>query len=106
MSAVKELSEAVEFVCALAVSVAEAAEDGRITLGDTRHLIGLMYKLPSAVDGLGDIVLADLSLEDMEVISEKVKSSLDLKNDKVEMAIEGAIDLTLQLYNLVQKLRA
>ena len=105
MSAVKELSEAVEFVCALVAAVVEASDDGKITLGDTKHLISLMYKLPSAVDGLGEIVLDDLSAEDLDMISDKIKDSLDLKNDKLEVAIEGAIDIALQLYALVQKVR-
>ena len=38
MSAVKELSEAVEFVCALVAAVVEASDDGKITLGDTKHI--------------------------------------------------------------------
>ena len=106
MSAVKELSEAAEFICSLAVAIAEATEDGKITVGDTKHLIGLMYKLPSAVDGLSEIVMADLSTEDLEAVSEVVKKNLELNNDKIEIAVEGAIDIAIQLYALVQKIRA
>jgi len=106
MSVVKELSEAAEFVCSLAVAISEATDDGKITLGDTKHLIGLMYKLPSAIDGLNDLVLADISVEDLEAVSEKIKGTLELKNDKLEIAVEGAVDIAIQLYALVQKIRA
>jgi hypothetical protein len=106
MSSVKEISEAVEFVCALANAVGEAAEDGKITMGDAAHLIPLLYKLPSAVEGLSDVSFADLSLSDLEALNAKVKESLDLPADKVECAIEEAFDISLKLYNLVQNLRA
>lgn len=106
MSSVKEISEAVEFVCALANAVGEAAEDGKITMGDAAHLIPLLYKLPSAVEGLSDVSFADLSLSDLEALNAKVKESLDLPDDKVEFAIEEAFDISLKLYNLVQNLRA
>lgn len=106
MSAVKELSEVVEFVCALAGALAAAADDGKISIVDVRHLAPLLYKFPSAIDGLGDITLADLSQEDLDSVADKVKEALDLKNDRVEAAIEDAIDIALQIYALVKKLRA
>ena len=106
MSSVSELSEAVEFVCALAGAVAEAAEDGKITLGDAAHLLPLIYKLPSAVEGLAEVSLADLSEDDLAALSAKVKESLDLPSDKAELAIEEAVEISLKLYSLVQKLRA
>lgn len=106
MSSVKELLECVEFVCALANAVGESAEDGKISLGDAAHLVPLLYKLPSAIEGLSEVSFADLSLADLEELSAKVKDSLDLPADKVEFAIEEALDISLKLYALVQKLRA
>jgi len=106
MSAAKELSEAVEFVCALVGAIAESAEDGKISIGDAAHLVPLLYKLPSALDGLSDVVFSDLSESELAAVAAKVKGALDLKDDKVEAIIEDVIDITLELYALVQKLRA
>lgn len=100
MSAAKELSEVVKFVCAVANAVAEAAADGSVTLGDAAHLVPLLYKLPAAVDGLDTISLSDLSLDDMAAINQEVKDTLDLPNDKVELAVEMGLDIAMQLLKL------
>ena len=106
MSNIKELSEVVEFVCSLANVVGTAAEDGKITIGDATHLIPLLYKLPSAVDGIAEISFADLSLSDLELINKKIRDNLDLPSEKVELAVEEALEIALKLYTLVQKLRS
>lgn len=106
MSAVKELSEAAKFVCAIANAVAEAAADGQITLGDSAHLVPLLYKLPAAVDGLNGVVLSDLSLDDMAMISADVKDALDLPNDKAEAIVEMSLDIGIKIYELALKFKA
>ena len=106
MSAVKELSEAVEFVCELATALVKASADGKITLGDAVRLYPLLHKLPSAVSGLSVASMSELTAEDFVAIGASVKESLDLPSDKVELAIEASIDISLRVYALVQKLRA
>ena len=105
MSAVKELSEAAEFVAVLANALSEAMADGQMTLGDAAHLMPVLYKLPTALDGLGDVVLADISNDDLALIVKKVKDTLDLPNDKIEFAVEESLEIALKLYSLVQKIR-
>lgn len=105
MSTVKELSEVVKFICALASSISEAAADGKITLGDAVHLYKMLQTLPAAVEGLSEISLGDLSDDDIEAISKEVKESLDLPSDSIESAIEGIIDVGLGLYSLVAHFR-
>jgi hypothetical protein len=105
MSSIKELSEAVLFVTSLASAVADAAEDGRFTLVDGLHLMPVLNKLPSAIDGLGDISVAELSQEDVEKLVEQVKAELDLPSDTIESCIEDSFDIALKIYALVKKIR-
>jgi hypothetical protein len=103
----KELGEVLKFVCALANGIGEAAKDGEVSLGDATHLIPLLYKLPSAVDGLGELPAEakDLSGDEIAALAAMVKDELDLPQDKIEMAVEEGIDVALKLYALVVKLR-
>lgn len=108
MAKAKELKEALSFICSLANSIGEIAEDGKMNLADATHLIPLLYKLPSAVDGMSEIPaeVAELSQEDIEELAQMVKDELDIPQDKIEAAIEDGIDLCLRLYALAQKFRA
>ena len=106
MSAVKELSEAAKFVCAVANAIAEAAADGKISLADATHLVPLMYKLPAAVDGLNEVVLADIGLDELAVIVADVKEALDLPNDKAEAIVECSLEVCVKLYELALKFKA
>lgn len=103
----KELKEALKFICALANTIGEVAKDGEISLGDATHLIPLLYKLPSAVDGMAEIPaeVKELSGEDLAELGQMVKDELDLPQDKVEIAVEDGIDIALKLYALAKKLK-
>lgn len=104
----KELTEAVEFVVSLANGLGKAAEDGEVGAGDFAYLLPLLYKLPSAVDGVGKIPaeLKEIDAEKMSVLTEMVKEKLDVPQDKIELAVEGGLDIAVRLYALVQKLKA
>lgn len=104
----KELGEVLKFVCALANGIGEAAKDGEPSIGDATNLIPMLYKLPAAVDGISELPAEakDLSVEEMAALVAMVKDDLDLPQDKVEMAVEEGLELSLKLYSLVQKLRS
>lgn len=108
MAGVKELSDVVKFVCATASAVAEAAKDGKVSLGDATALVPLLYKLPSAVDGFDKIPgeVADLDDAELQDLLLLVKNELNLPNHKLEEAVEDALGIALQLYALVKKLQA
>ena len=108
MAGVKELSDVLKFVCATASAVAEAAKDGKVSLGDATALVPLLYKLPSAVDGWDKLPgeVADLDDAELQDLLLLVKQELDLPNDKLEEAAEEALGIALQLYALVKKLQA
>lgn len=108
MSGIKEISEAVKFVCAVANAIGEAAKDGEISLGDAAHLVPLLYKLPTAVDGIAEIAneARDLSQDEIDEIVQMIKDDLDLPQDKVESGIEDALSIAVQIYALVVKLKA
>lgn len=108
MAGIKEISEVVKFICAVANTIGEAAKDGEVSVGDAAHLIPLLYKLPSAVDGIAEIAneARDLSQDELDQIAAMVKDELDLPQDKVESAIEDALSIGVQIYALVVKLKA
>lgn len=107
MSGIKELGEVVKFICAVSNAIGEAAKDGEISLGDAAHLVPLLYRLPSAVDGMADIPeeAKDLSQDELDELVKMVKDELDLPNDKVETAVESALEIAVQIYALVAKLK-
>lgn len=108
MAEVKELKEVLGFICALANGIGEAAKDGQVSLGDATHLVPLLYKLPSAANGIDKIPeeAKDLSQDEIDELVKYIKDELDLPQDKVEMAVEEGLDVALKLYALVQKLKA
>jgi hypothetical protein len=108
MAKAKELKEVLLFLCALANTIGEVSEDGKVSKVEALALLPLLYKVPSAIDGIREIPdeIADLSQEDIEELAKMVKDELDLPQKKIEIAIEDGIDICLRLYALAQKLRA
>ena len=108
MAKAKELKDVLSFLCALANTIAEVSEDGKLSKTEALSLLPLLYKVPSAIEGIGEIPdeIADFSQEDIEELAQFVKNELDIPQDKIEIAIEDGIDLCLRLYALAQKLRA
>lgn len=107
MAKMKELKEAVGFVCSLANSIGKMSENGTPTLRDAMHLVPLLYKLPTAIDGASEIPaeVGAMSEEDLAALVQSVKDDLDLPQDKVEAAIEDGLDVAIKLYALAKKLR-
>ena len=108
MAGVKELKDVVKFVCVLASGVAEAAADGKPTLGDVAHVMPVLYALPAAAEGLDEVPaeLKDLSGDELAELSETVKEALELPSEKVEEAVEEIVDCALKLYSVIAKLKA
>lgn len=107
MAGIKELSEAVSFMCSLASAISDAAADGKVTVADAVKLMPVLYKLPSALDGLDEVVneAKDLSSEELAELSALVKEQLDLEDDELEAVCEEAVDCVLKLYSLALKVR-
>jgi hypothetical protein len=107
MAGTKELGEAVAFVCALASAISDAAADGKVTVADAVKLMPALYKIPSALDGLDEVVAEakDLSGEELAELSALVKEQLDLEDDDLEAVCEEAVDCVLKLYSLALKVR-
>lgn len=108
MSQAKELKDVLSFVCALANTIGEISDDGKISRTEVLALLPLLYKIPTAIDGIGEIPseVSELNQEDIEGLAQMVKDELDIPQDKIEAAIEDGIDLCLKLYALAQKMRA
>jgi len=71
-------------------------------------LVPLLYKLPSAVDGIAEIAdeAKDLSQDEIDELVKMIKDDLDLPQEKVESGIEDALSIAVQIYALVIKLKA
>jgi hypothetical protein len=106
MSGIKELSEAVKFVCSVATAISDSMEDGKISVGDAAKILPLLYQLPSAMDGLSDVIdeVSDLGEDEIAQIEKIIKEDLDLPDD-IESYISDAIDISLNLYYLIKRMR-
>lgn len=107
MAKLKETKELVSFVCALANSLGKIGENGKPALRDVMHLVPLMYKIPTAIDGVDDIPqeVKAMSEADLAELVQSIKDELDLPQDKIEAAIEDGLDVAVKLYALAKKLR-
>jgi hypothetical protein len=87
---ITETSEFVRFVCALANTVANVLEDGKVKLLELPQLMMLLPKLLPAVQGANEIPgeLADLTEEEIKELVELVKVELNLKNDAENLAAQ------------------
>lgn len=104
----KELNEAVEFIVELANAIGKASEDKKATVSDAVHLMPLLYKIPSALDGLEMVPdeAKKMDAEKMAAMSAMIKEKLDLPQEKLELAIEGSLDILVRVYALAQSLKA
>lgn len=107
MAKLKETKELLGFVCALANSIGKIGENGKPALRDIMHLVPLIHKIPTAMDGIADIPqeVKAMSEADLAELVQSIKDDLDLPQDKVEAAIEDSLDVAVKLYALAQKLR-
>jgi hypothetical protein len=107
MAKLKETKELVSFVCALANSIGKISANGKPALRDIMHLVPLIHKLPTAMDGIADIPQEIKAMSEADVVAlvQSIKDDLDLPQDKIEAAIEDSLDVAVKLYSLAQKLR-
>ncbi len=107
MEGPKELKEGLDFVIALTNCLGKSLADGKVDLSDALAFIPVLVKAPAAFSDLGKLPseLKELSPEDRGAILTYAKAQIDVPNDKIELYVEMALEVILQLGTLVAGLK-
>lgn len=103
MAGTTGLKEVVKGVLVFGNGLGKALEDGKITVGDTQHLIPVLLEIPSvlgSLDAAGEEI-TDLTPEEIAELAEFAKATFDIPQDDVEEKIEEALSLAISIYNFV-----
>ena len=101
---IKELKELVNFGLKLGEAVDKSlADDGKLTLTDAPNLYPAVMAAGPGVMGISSVYaeLKDLDSEEAQELVQYVKDEFDLSSDAVEAAVEGALELGVQLWKIV-----
>ena len=104
----KESKEVISFIAAIAKSIAESVEDGKVSYADAVKFWTPVSMMTEAFEG-ADKVYTELMTLDAKGLDELVrfaKAQLDLPQDNIELIIELAIDIGAKLIKLVGIVKA
>jgi hypothetical protein len=92
---IKETKEVLKFMVGLGNNLDKALEDKKIGIGDIPLFMGTFMDMPAAFDGIDKVPaeIKDLKAEEMADLVAFVEQELDLKSDRTEKIIEGALML-------------
>ena len=104
MSGINETKELLKFVIELGTAVDKAKADGKIDITDIQFLIAPLASANAAFAGVDQVKveLKDMTAEEAAELVAFATSELKLSNEKVEVVIETALKLALDLYKYVQ----
>lgn len=100
----KETKEVLAFAMALGKAIELAKEDGKITLSDAPNFLPALLALFPAIDE-AEAIPMEFKVSTPEEIAELkqyVKDNLDLKDDELELFIEDAFKVALDILLLVK----
>ena len=102
---IRNLKELMLFICRLVKGIDKTLEDGKFTFIELTNFIGAAQAIPAAVEGLNEIPLEfkDLSEEEQAELVQYVADEFDLNNDAVEVWIEKAFNIALNLAKLIEE---
>lgn len=102
----KNLEEALGFVLSFVQAVSLSLKDGKVDYLDALNFIDVISKIGPAVEEYKQIPkeIKDLTSEEVDQISEKLKTEFDIENDILEENIELALEVTLKLAQLIGKI--
>jgi len=106
MNGIKELKEIVEFIGSLVTAADQATQDG-ISIEDVATFVAPMLLAPAAFAGLDEakLELADLSQDELKELNDALAIKLDLVNDDLEGLVEKALNIALEVYAILQKVK-
>jgi len=90
-------------VVKVGLDIGEALSDG-VGIEDISALFGL----PEAISGISNVPaeIADLDAEEKEELHAFVQAEFDIPNDKLEVFIEGAIKVVIEIYTLYMQFKS
>lgn len=103
----KETSELVLWIAHLANTMGEVLEDGKISLLELPKFYAPIMGMPAAIQGMKELPaeLKDVSKEELALLIEEVKKTLDLPQERVEMIVEKALELGLVLFTIIKSFK-
>jgi hypothetical protein len=84
-------------------AIADSYADGKITVMDVSHFIGVFSKIGPALEGISDIPEELSDLEDHEVadIMAYCSEEFDIEDDELEEKIEAAFKIGLNIAKFI-----
>lgn len=106
MTDAKNVKELVRLGVSIANAVGKSMEDGKFTVFDMAHFIGVLAKVPAAIADLDQVPVEIKSIDDAEYLAlvEEFKKDLDLPQDAAEQVIEMGFEVGLAILKLAGKL--
>ena len=107
-SGIKETKEMLGFVLSIGNALGASLEDGEVTIGDLTEFVAPLLEAGDAFAGAVSIPaeLADLTEEERTELLTYAKEKFSIPEDNVEDVVECGFDTVVQIYELVQKIRA
>ena len=104
----KELTDLVDLLLGLVSVGLQAEQDGKIDFQDLALLMQIVPLFAPAFDGVKEIPaeLADLSLEEGEILVAHVMATLVISDVHAKAVIEKALKTAVAVYDLVKALQA
>lgn len=99
----KELKELLKFTIGLGEAFDQAMADKKFEMTEIALLIGPLMDSAAAFEGMDIIALElkDLDNAEMAELVRYVEEELDLKNDKIELVIEKALALGVNILSFI-----
>jgi len=103
MASVKNTKELIAFAFSMGEAIADSYADGKISIMDAGHFIGVFSKIGPALDGLADIPAELSDLDDAEIadIMAYCAEEFDIADDELEEKIEIAFKIGLNIAKFV-----
>ncbi len=103
----KETKEVLDFVISLGEACAESLADGQLTLGDIPNFWEPLTNISSAIDGWQEVIeeIENLTIDDIEYLSDYVVDEFDIESDTVESMIETALQTGVGLLTFIMSLK-
>lgn len=101
----QDVKDVVVFGASLSEAIAASLEDGKLSLGDYKHFLPALGDLIPALEGIENVPekLRNLTKEDMEELQAVFADEFDIGDDLVEEFVESAINVSIGVFDLVQK---
>jgi hypothetical protein len=104
---IQNIKEVVKFVIELGEGIDRSLADKKIDFQDIGNLLLAMNYAAPAFDDIGKVVpeLKDMDESEKQELKDYIKSEFDIANDKLEVTIEKALAVVIDIYGLIQTIR-